>query len=151
MVGMLMQIPYEEFLKIEDKYKYAVECEYISIKTVGVTKRNLYKEFDVWADWYAIFSDKPLYFVVMQNKSWYKITKGTKLLNTFKFTKWKYIPRNESEITNTLPIDKRMWNDFEYFEKVCEKICQNNFNKNPVVEVKLDGSSTDYIIHEEYE
>ena len=44
-----------------------------------------------------------------------------------------------------------MWNDFEYFEKVCEKICQNNFNKNLVVEVKLDGSSTDYIIHEEYE
>ena len=141
MVGMLMQIPYEEFLKIEDKYKYAVECEYISIKTNNITKRNLHEEFYGWVDWYAIFSDKPLYFVVMQNNIWYKITEGTKLKNTFMFTNWKCIPTNtkEAESRKPIPKDKQMWHDFNYFENICEKICQNNFTVNPIMEVKLDG------------
>lgn len=145
---ILSQKPIADFFQAENKTEYAYNSNYFSIKT-DVKKNDIYDNLYAWVDWYAVFDNKPLFLTVMTDKYWFRnVNESESIRRSMLFVNWGNIPSNSLEndsqkFKKPLAIDKRLWNDFSYFEAICEVIKSNNFNKNEMIEIKLDGVSNE--------
>lgn len=134
MVIFLAQIPYEEFKALPDKKTYALQCDFVSIKT-RIKKRNLYEEVYAWAEWYNLFSATPLYLYIIKDKEWQITLENDGLKNSVRFTNWKTIPKNtfEAESYNMIPESERLWQSQNYLYNTCQDIIQSDMSNTKFI------------------
>ena len=135
--------PIKELLDSKNSDKYIDSLDFILIKTF-LTKKDVYDRLACWLNWYAIFSNIPVYLGVLSDEFYYKYNIKP---SSSMYTKWDNIPTsagpsNFDELgKQSLPDEQRLWHHESYVHSIYEfYIKNNNFKHNPFIEIYLDGS-----------
>lgn len=142
MICILTEISFSNICDQPNIKKYIDNCDYFSLKTDIKHKKQIYDEMWIWIDWYAIYSNKPLYLVIMTDNMWYYYTRNNELKHKCKLTHWKLIPAYADEWGKNKPLfmELRMWNSRKYFRSICDNIEKEDFTGKKIKQVKLDGN-----------
>ena len=135
---IMSQHPVSEFIKAENHNAYIDNCNYFSMSNKK-NKKDLFDVTSEWAEWYNCFDSTPLYIGIMTNNFYYKNCED--IINSAWITKWNIPGHLDDEaMKQMLPVQKRLWTHEEYFNEVWQAVENHNFNAEPFMEIKLDGS-----------
>lgn len=137
MVLILTNISLDEFIRIEDKRQYALDCNYFSLNSLCKGKKELFEWLN-WVNWYFLWENNPLYVSVLTDNYWAKHCGN--LENSIRFTTWKTVPNSTMDADNSkyslLPLNKRIGNQ-ETTNNIVEEIKLFNFKKSPYYTTKI--------------
>ena len=137
MVLLLTNISLDEFIEMEDKRQYALDCNYFSLNSQNRNKKELFEWLN-WVGWYFLWENTPLYISVLTDNYWAKHCDNLK--NSARFTTWKTVPKSTMDADNNkyslLPSNKRIGNQ-ETVDKIIEELKLFNFKKSPYYTIKI--------------
>ena len=137
MVLLLTDISLDEFISIEDKRQYALDCNYFSLNSLIRDKKELFEWLN-WVGWYFLWENTPLYVSVLTDNYWAKHCGN--LENSAKFTTWKTVPKSTMDADkgeySLLSSDKRIGNQ-ETINDIIEEMRLFNFKKSPYYTIKI--------------
>ena len=137
MVLILTNLSLDEFMGIEDKRQYALDCNYFSLNSLIGSKKELFEWLN-WVSWYFLWENNLLYVSVLTDNYWTKHCGN--LENSAKFTNWKTVPKSTMDADNSkyslLPSNKRIGNQ-ETVDKIIEELKLFNFKKSPHYTIKI--------------
>lgn len=137
MVLLLTDISLDEFIGIEDKRQYALDCNYFSLNSLIGGKKELFEWLN-WVSWYFLWENNPLYVSVLTDNYWAKHCGNLK--NSIRFTTWKTVPKTTMDADkgeySLLSLDKRIGNQ-ETINDIIEEIKLFNFKKSSYYTIKI--------------